>query len=156
MDIIAIKHNDQIFDLQTAQSLGITGEEIAFDNSADSLEIIRHSCAHLLAEAVKSLYTDAKFFVGPVVKEGFYYDFKVNESLSEEDLKTIEKKMLDIAKTKEKIERYEITKEEARSKFAGITSSKRLWTEYQAMRYQSISKAILKIYAVGRIYPMLV
>ena len=119
MDIIAIKHNDQIFDLQTAQSLGITGEEIAFDNSPESLEIIRHSCAHLLAEAVKSLYTDAKFFVGPVVKEGFYYDFKVNESLSEEDLKTIEKKMLDIAKTKEKIERYEITKEEARSKFAG-------------------------------------
>ncbi len=118
MDIIAIKHNDQIFDLQTAQSLGITGEEIAFDNSPDALEIIRHSCAHLLAEAIKSLYTDAKFFVGPVVKEGFYYDFKVNESLSEEDLKTIEKKMLDIAKTKEKIERYEITKEEARGKFA--------------------------------------
>lgn len=118
MDIIAIKHNDQIFDLQTAQSLGITGEEIAFDNSPDSLEIIRHSCAHLLAEAIKSLYTDAKFFVGPVVKEGFYYDFKVNEHLSEEDLKTIEKKMLDIAKTKEKIERYEITKEEARGKFA--------------------------------------
>lgn len=119
MDIIAIKHNDQIFDLQTAQSLGITGEEIVFDNSADSLEIIRHSCAHLLAEAIKSLYTDAKFFVGPVVKEGFYYDFKVNEHLSEEDLKTIEKKMLDIAKGKEKIERYEITKEEARGKFAG-------------------------------------
>lgn len=118
MDIIAIKHNDQIFDLQTAQSLGITGEEIAFDNSADSLEIIRHSCAHLLAEAIKSLYTDAKFFVGPVVKEGFYYDFKVNEHLSEEDLKSIEKKMLDIAKGKEKIERYEITKEEARGKFA--------------------------------------
>ena len=118
MDIIAIKHNDQIFDLQTAQSLGITGEEIAFDNSPASLEILRHSCAHLLAEAIKSLYTDAKFFVGPVVKEGFYYDFKVNETLSEEDLKTIEKKMLDIAKTKEKIERYEITKEEARGKFA--------------------------------------
>lgn len=119
MDIIAIKHNDQIFDLQTAQSLGLTGEEIGFDNSPASLEIIRHSCAHLLAEAIKSLYTDAKFFVGPVVKEGFYYDFKVNESLSEEDLKVIEKKMLDIAKTKEKIERYEITKEEARAKFAG-------------------------------------
>ncbi|MDD5210963.1 MAG: threonine--tRNA ligase [Sulfuricurvum sp.] len=118
MDIIAIRHNDQIFDLQTAQNLGLTGEEIAFDNSVASLEIIRHSCAHLLAEAIKSLYTDAKFFVGPVVKEGFYYDFKVNESLSEEDLKTIEKKMLDIAKTKEKIERYEITKEEARGKFA--------------------------------------
>lgn len=118
MDIIAIKHDDQIIDLQTAGALGITGEEIAYDNSPDSLEVIRHSCAHLMAEAIKALYTDAKFFVGPTVKEGFYYDFKVNETIGEEDLKTIEKKMLDIAKGKEKIERYEITKDDARVKFA--------------------------------------
>ncbi|WP_310439260.1 threonine--tRNA ligase [Sulfuricurvum sp.] len=118
MDIIAIKHDDQIIDLQTAGALGITGEEIVYDNSPESLEVLRHSCAHLMAEAIKALYTDAKFFVGPTVKEGFYYDFKVNETLNEEDLKTIEKKMLDIAKGKEKIERYEITKAEARTKFA--------------------------------------
>jgi len=118
MDIIALKHDDQIIDLQTAEALGITGEEIVYDNSPDSLEVLRHSCAHLMAEAIKALYSDAKFFVGPTVKEGFYYDFKVNETLNEEDLKTIEKKMLDIAKGKEKITRYEITKEEARAKFA--------------------------------------
>jgi len=118
MDVIAIKHNDQIVDLQTALSLGITGTEIELDNSADALEVLRHSCAHLMAQAIKALYTDAKFFVGPVVKEGFYYDFKVNETISEEDLKTIEKKMLDIAKSKAVIERYEITKDEARVKFA--------------------------------------
>ncbi len=118
MDSIAIKYNDQIIDLQTAQALGVTGTKIVLDNSADALEVLRHSCAHLMAQAIKSLYTDAKFFVGPVVKEGFYYDFKVNETISEEDLKTIEKKMLDIAKTKAPIERYEITKEEARVKFA--------------------------------------
>jgi len=118
MDIIAFKHDDQIIDLQTAGALGITGEEIVYDNSPESLEVLRHSCAHLMAEAIKALYTDAKFFVGPTVKEGFYYDFKVNETLNEEDLKTIEKKMLDIAKGKEKIERYEITKDEARIKFA--------------------------------------
>jgi len=118
MDIIAFKHDDQIIDLQTAGALGITGEEIVYDNSPESLEVLRHSCAHLMAEAIKALYTDAKFFVGPTVKEGFYYDFKVNETLNEEDLKTIEKKMLDIAKGKEKIERYEITKDEARVKFA--------------------------------------
>ena len=118
MDIIAIKHNDQIIDLQTAGALGISGEEIVYDNSPESLEVLRHSCAHLMAEAIKALYTDAKFFVGPMVKEGFYYDFKVNETIGEEDLKTIEKKMLDIAKGKEKIERYEITKDEARAKFA--------------------------------------
>ncbi|MCK9371867.1 MAG: threonine--tRNA ligase [Sulfuricurvum sp.] len=118
MDIIAIKNNDQIFDLQTAQALGISGEEIAFDNSPDALEVLRHSCAHLMAEAIKALYTDAEFFVGPVVKEGFYYDFKVKETIGEEDLKAIEKKMLEIAKGKQPIERYEITKEEARAKFA--------------------------------------
>lgn len=118
MDIIAIKFNDQIVDLQTARALGISGEDITYGNSPEALEVIRHSCAHLMAEAIKALYTDAKFFVGPVVKEGFYYDFKVNEHLSEEDLKTIEKKMLEIAKAKETIERYEITKDEARAKFA--------------------------------------
>ncbi|MDD2828725.1 MAG: threonine--tRNA ligase [Sulfuricurvum sp.] len=118
MDIIAFMHDDQIIDLQTAGALGITGKEIVYDNSPESLEVLRHSCAHLMAEAIKALYTDAKFFVGPTVKEGFYYDFKVNETIGEEDLKTIEKKMLDIAKGKEKIERYEITKDEARVKFA--------------------------------------
>jgi len=118
MDSIAIKHNDQIIDLQTAAVRAITGEPIVYDNSADSLEVIRHSCAHLMAQAIKALYTDAKFFVGPVVKEGFYYDFKVNETIGEEDLKSIEKKMLDIAKSKVAIERYEITKDEARIKFA--------------------------------------
>ena len=118
MDSIAIKHNDQIIDLQTAAVRGITGEAVVYDNSAEALEVLRHSCAHLMAQAIKALYTDAKFFVGPVVKEGFYYDFKVNETIGEEDLKSIEKKMLDIAKSKVVIERYEITKDEARIKFA--------------------------------------
>ncbi|MBD3806048.1 threonine--tRNA ligase [Sulfuricurvum sp.] len=118
MDIIAIKHDDQIVDLQTAQALGISGEEIVYDNSPDALEVIRHSCAHLMAEAIKKLYPEAKFFVGPVVKEGFYYDFKVDSRIGEEDLKTIEKTMHEIVKKKEVIERYEITKEEARTKFA--------------------------------------
>jgi len=118
MDSIAIKHNDQIIDLQTAAVRGITGDAIVYDNSAEALEVLRHSCAHLMAQAIKALYTDAKFFVGPVVKEGFYYDFKVNETIGEEDLKAIEKKMLDIAKSKVVIERYEITKDEARLKFA--------------------------------------
>ncbi len=119
MDIIAIKHDGQIVDLQTAQALGISGEEIVYDNSPEALEVIRHSCAHLMAEAIKKLYPEAKFFVGPVVKEGFYYDFKVNAHIGEEDLKTIEKTMQEIAKKKEAIERYEITKEEARTVFAG-------------------------------------
>jgi threonyl-tRNA synthetase len=118
MDAIAIKHNDEIVDLQTAEAQGISGEEIAYDNSDEALEVIRHSTAHLMAQAIKSLYPDAKFYVGPVVKEGFYYDFKINEEIGEKDLKTIEKKMLELAKKKNVIERYEISMEEAKAKFA--------------------------------------
>ena len=117
LDAIALKHNDEIIDLQTAAVLGIEGEPIELDNSADSLEVLRHSTAHLMAQAIKSLYTNAKFFVGPVVKEGFYYDFKVDEEIGEADLKKIEKQMINLAKKKFEIERYEITMEEAKLKF---------------------------------------
>ncbi len=117
MDAIALKHNDEIVDLQTAEALGITGEAIALDNSDEALEVLRHSTAHLMAQAITSLYSNAKFFVGPVVKEGFYYDFKVDEEIGEADLKKIEKEMLNLAKKKADIERYEISMEEAKRKF---------------------------------------
>ncbi len=117
MDAIAIKHNDEIIDLQTADVLGIEGEPIELNNSSDSLEVLRHSTAHLMAQAIKSLYTNAKFFVGPVVKEGFYYDFKVDEEIGSGDLKKIEKQMINLAKKKFEIERYEISMEEAKLKF---------------------------------------
>ncbi|MEA1920098.1 MAG: threonine--tRNA ligase [Campylobacterota bacterium] len=118
MEHIAIKHNDEIVDLQTAAVRGFEGVGIALDNSADSLEVLRHSTAHLMAQAIKNLYPNAKFYVGPVVKEGFYYDFKVNEEIGEADLKRIEKEMLNCAKKKYEIERYEITMDEAKVKFA--------------------------------------
>ncbi|PHS59167.1 MAG: threonine--tRNA ligase [Sulfurimonas sp.] len=117
MNAIAIKHNDQIIDLQTAQQLGFEGEQIHLDNSADSLEVLRHSTAHLMAQAIKSLYPDAKFFVGPTVKEGFYYDFKTKSEIGEGDLKKIEKQMLGFAKKKYPIEKYEISMDEAKEKF---------------------------------------
>jgi len=70
-----------------------------------------------MAQAIKSLYPDAEFYVGPVVKEGFYYDFKTSAEIGEADLKKIEKQMLSFAKKKYPIEKYEITKEEAIEKF---------------------------------------
>ena len=117
MNAIAIKHNDEIIDLQTAEELGFEGEQIHLDNSADSLEVLRHSTAHLMAQAIKSLYPDAKFYVGPTVKEGFYYDFKTETEIGEGDLKKIEKQMLSFAKKKYKIEKYSISMDEAREKF---------------------------------------
>ena len=118
MDAIALKHNNEIIDLQTAEAKGIEGEPIPYGDSNEALEVIRHSTAHLMAQAIKKLYPDAEFYVGPVVKDGFYYDFKVSEEIGEGDLKRIEKEMLNLAKKKYPIERYEITKEEAREKFA--------------------------------------
>ncbi|TLD84991.1 threonine--tRNA ligase [Helicobacter sp. MIT 11-5569] len=115
--IIGIKANGVIYDTQSAEELGINGNPIYFDNSEDSLSIARHTCAHLMAEALKELYPEAQFFVGPVVEEGFYYDFRVHHKINEEDLSAIEAKMKEIAKKGEKITKYYLTREEAIQKF---------------------------------------
>ncbi len=82
------------------------------------LSKLNHSCAHLLAQAVKHLYPDAKFWVGPVIEEGFYYDIDLGDKvIKEEDLPKIEKEMKKIAKDGKRIVRNEISKEEALEKF---------------------------------------
>ena len=106
-----------IIDTQSAGE-AFEGQAIAYDNSEAALEIIRHSTAHLMAQAINELYSNAKFFVGPVIEDGFYYDFKVDEKIGEEDLKTIEKRMKELIKKKYKIEKYEMSKAEALEKFA--------------------------------------
>ena len=116
-DIIAFKKNNQIVDTQTLMS-NQEGEKIFFDNSPEALEVIRHSASHLMAQAIKELFPDAQFFVGPVVEEGFYYDFKTSHKISDSDLKLIEKKMLQLAKKGFAIEKYEISKQEALKKFS--------------------------------------
>lgn len=82
------------------------------------LNILNHSCAHLLAQAVKHLYPKALFWVGPVIEEGFYYDIDLgDEVLKEEDLNKIEHEMKKISKDGKRIYREELTKEEALEKF---------------------------------------
>lgn len=93
------------------------GEAIHFDNSAPALAIIRHSCAHLLAQAIKQLYPDAKFFVGPVVEEGFYYDFKTSSKIGEEDLEKIQARMKELAKSGDMIEKSVISRTQAQERF---------------------------------------
>ena len=84
----------------------------------ENLSIMNHSCAHLLAQAVKHLYPNAKFWVGPVVESGFYYDIDLGDvTLTNEDLPVIEKEMKKIAKDGKRIVREEITKQEALEKF---------------------------------------
>ncbi|EPX1961113.1 threonine--tRNA ligase [Campylobacter coli] len=114
-EVIAYLDDEKIVDSQSKNSTDL--KEIYFDNSKESLEVIRHSCAHLMAQAIKSLYPEAKFFVGPVIEDGFYYDFRVNSKIGEEDLVKIEKKMKELAEAKIEISKYEITKNEALAKF---------------------------------------
>ncbi|MCI8459861.1 MAG: threonine--tRNA ligase [Bacilli bacterium] len=84
----------------------------------EQLSIKNHSCAHLLAQAVKHLYPDAKFWVGPVIEEGFYYDIDLGDyKLTDEDIPKIEKEMKKIAKDGKRIVRQELSKEEALEKF---------------------------------------
>ena len=84
----------------------------------EKLSIMNHSCAHLLAQAVKHLYPNALFWVGPVIEEGFYYDIDLGDvTLTEEDLEKIEKEMKKIAKDGKRIVREEISKEVALEKF---------------------------------------
>lgn len=114
-EVIAYLDNETIIDSQSVKNTNL--KEIYFDNSKESLEVIRHSCAHLMAQAIKNLYPEAKFFVGPVIEDGFYYDFRVESKIGEEDLVKIEKKMKELAEAKIEISKYEITKNEALAKF---------------------------------------
>ncbi|EGF1229827.1 threonine--tRNA ligase [Campylobacter jejuni] len=114
-EVIAYLDNETIIDSQSVKDTNL--KEIYFDNSKESLEVIRHSCAHLMAQAIKSLYPEAKFFVGPVIEDGFYYDFRIESKIGEEDLVKIEKKMKELAEAKIEISKYEITKSEALAKF---------------------------------------
>ncbi len=84
----------------------------------ENLSVLNHSCAHLMAQAVKHLYPQAKFWVGPVISEGFYYDIDLgDEVIKEEDLTKIEKEMKKLVKDGKRIVREEISKEEALEKF---------------------------------------
>ncbi len=84
----------------------------------EHLSMLNHSCAHMMAQAVKRLYPNAKFWVGPVISEGFYYDMDLGDvKLKEEDLAKIEKEMKKIAKDGKRIVREEISKEDALEMF---------------------------------------
>lgn len=114
-EVIAYQNNGVLIDTQSATNLDF--EKVYFDNSKEALEVIRHSCAHLMAQAIKALYPEAKFFVGPVIEDGFYYDFRVSSKLGEEDLVRIEKKMKELVEAKLEIQKYTLSKQEAIEKF---------------------------------------
>ncbi|HEV6966647.1 threonine--tRNA ligase [Roseateles sp.] len=93
---------------------------IVTDKDADGLDLIRHSTAHLLAYAVKELYPDAQVTIGPVIENGFYYDFSYKRPFTPEDLAAIEAKMHELARKDEKVERRVLPRDEAVSYFKGL------------------------------------
>ena len=92
--------------------------EIITAKDDDGLEIIRHSCAHLIGHAVKQLFPDAKMAIGPTIDNGFYYDIDMEHSLSQDDLEAIEKRMLQLAKTNYDVIKKTVSWQEARDAFA--------------------------------------
>ena len=93
---------------------------IITDKDADGLEVIRHSTAHLLAYAVKELFPDAQVTIGPVIDNGFYYDFSYKRPFTPEDLQAIEKKMAELAKKDEPVQRKVLPRDEAVAYFKSI------------------------------------
>ncbi|MDE1454568.1 TGS domain-containing protein, partial [Bacillus paralicheniformis] len=116
---IAGKLNGKEIDLR-APILEDGAIEIITEGSEEALEIMRHSTAHLMAQAIKRLYKNVKLGVGPVIENGFYYDVDMEEALTPEDLPKIEKEMKKIVGENLPIVRKEVSREEARARFAEI------------------------------------
>ena len=91
--------------------------EIITAKDEDGLEIIRHSCAHLLGHAIKQLFPDVKMAIGPTIENGFYYDVDLDCSLTQEDIDAIEKRMLELAKTNYDVIKTPVSWQEARDTF---------------------------------------
>ncbi|CAG9296704.1 threonine--tRNA ligase [Celerinatantimonas diazotrophica] len=92
--------------------------EIITAKDEDGLEIIRHSCAHLLGHAIKQLWPDVKMAIGPTIDKGFYYDVDMEHSLTQDDLETLEKRMKELAKTNYEVIKEKVSVDEAKRVFS--------------------------------------
>lgn len=115
-EAVAGKVNDGLYDLRRKIEENAEVEIITIDSN-EGVEITRHSAAHILAQAVKRMYGDINLGVGPVIENGFYYDMDLPSSVNVEDLRKIEKEMKKIINENIKIERVEVSREEAAKLF---------------------------------------
>ena len=140
---LAGKVNDELVDasylIEDDASLAIIT-----DKNAEGLEIIRHSCAHLLSQAVKQLYPSAQITIGPVIDDGFFYDIDYEESFTPDDLTAIEKKMAELAKADYKVTRSTMSRDEA------VKFFRDLGEEYKAQIIEDIpADQTLSLYTQG-------
>ncbi len=140
---VAARINGELRDLATELADGDL-VEIVTDRSEDGLEVIRHSSAHLLAMAVKELFPQAQVTIGPVIEDGFYYDFAFERPFTPEDLERIEAKMKEIAGRRLPIRREEWDRDEAIRFFEGIGE------HYKARLIERIPEGeVISIYRQG-------
>jgi len=133
------KEVDAAYTISADASLAIVTEK-----SPEGLEVIRHSTAHLLAQAVKALFPDAQVTIGPVIENGFYYDFAYSRAFTPEDLEAIEKKMADLSKADLPVSRRVLPRDEAVNFFRSIGE------EYKAEIIESIpANEDLSLYKQG-------
>jgi threonyl-tRNA synthetase len=111
-DVIAARVNDRVFDLLRPLAEDATVVPIAEDSS-DGIDVIRHSTAHLMAQAVKRLFPDVQVTIGPTIADGFYYDFKRDQPFTPEDLERIETEMRAITKADLRVTREELPRSAA-------------------------------------------
>ena len=117
-EVVAARVDGELRDLATELADGQSVEPVAID-SPDGLDILRHSTAHVMAQAVQDLFPDAKLGIGPPITDGFYYDFDVEEPFTPDDLAKIEARMKKIVKEGQKFDRREIDDDAAREELAG-------------------------------------
>ncbi|KIF70731.1 threonine--tRNA ligase [Streptomyces sp. AcH 505] len=115
--VVAARVDGRLRDLAYEPAEGDVVEPVEI-SSKDGLDILRHSTAHVMAQAVQELFPDAKLGIGPPIKDGFYYDFDVTEPFTPDDLKRVEKKMQEIQKRGQRFSRRVTTDEDARAELA--------------------------------------
>ena len=120
------------------------GLAIVTERDPEGLEIIRHSCAHLLAQAVKQLFPEAQVTIGPVIEDGFYYDFAYGPGFNEGDLERIQQRMQELAKADERVERSVMPRDEA------VEFFRKMGEDYKARIIEDIPKGEqLSLYRQG-------
>jgi threonyl-tRNA synthetase len=139
---IAAKLNGQLVDLSRRVEDDAVLEGIEADSPA-ALEILRHSAAHIMAQAVKSIFPEARVAIGPAIENGFYYDFDVARPFTQEDLEKIEAKMREIVSQKLPFSRRDMPREEAIGFFAGLGES------YKVELLEGFTDPVVSIYRQG-------
>ena len=143
--VVVARINGELRDLATILGDGDVVEAVGVD-TPEGLAVLRHSTAHVLAQAVQDTFADAKLGIGPPVKDGFYYDFSVETPFTPEDLKVLEKRMQEIVKSGQRFSRRVVTDSEAKHELAGEPFKLRLIGSEGGADVMEVGGAELTIY----------